>query len=127
MASVPGVLVHLCGAAEWSRARDRGGIHPGPRDAASEAAFIHLSTLEQVHLPANRLYRGRTDLVLLYIDPSALDSPVRWEPGVATDPESMLFPHLYGPLPVRAVISVTAYLPGPDGLFPPIAGCQDSR
>jgi uncharacterized protein (DUF952 family) len=44
---------------------------------------------------------------------------------VATDPESMLFPHLYGPLPVRAVINVTAYPPGPDGTFPPAVGLGD--
>jgi uncharacterized protein (DUF952 family) len=112
----PDVLVHLCGAGEWSRARGRGGIRP-------EGPFLHLSTPEQVHLPANRLYRGRDDLVLLHIDPALLDSPVRWEPGVATDPESMLFPHLYGPLPVHAVINVTAYPPAPDGTFPgPPAG-----
>jgi uncharacterized protein (DUF952 family) len=122
----PGVLVHLCGREEWSRARDRGGIQPdapGP-DAASR--FIHLSTPEQVHLPANRLFRGRDDLVLLRIDPALLDSPVRWEPGVPTDPESMLFPHLYGPLPVRAVIAVTAYPPDADGTFPPAARPQGS-
>jgi uncharacterized protein (DUF952 family) len=119
-----GLLVHLCGIDEWSTARRRGGIRPAASGAG--AHFIHLSTPEQVHLPANRLYRGRADLVLLQIDPALLDSPVRWEPGVATDPESMLFPHLYGPLPVRAVIRVTAYLPGPDGSFPPVAGSQDS-
>jgi uncharacterized protein (DUF952 family) len=112
----PDALVHLCGAEEWSRARGLGGIRP-------EGPFLHLSTPEQVHLPANRLYRGRDDLVLLHIDPALLDSPVRWEPGVATDPESMLFPHLYGPLSVRAVINVTAYPPAPDGTFPgPPAG-----
>jgi uncharacterized protein (DUF952 family) len=120
----PGVLVHLCGIDEWSTARRRGGIRPAASGAGAQ--FIHLSTPEQVHLPANRLYRGRADLVLLQIDPALLDSPVRWEPGVATDPESMLFPHLYGPLPVRAVIRVTAYLPRPDGSFPPVAGSQDS-
>ncbi|HTY31314.1 MAG TPA: DUF952 domain-containing protein [Mycobacterium sp.] len=115
----PGVLLHLCGRQEWSRARDRGEIHP---DAGAE--FIHLSTPEQVHLPANRLYRGRDDLVLLHIDPARLNSPVRWEPGVATDPDSMLFPHLYGPLPAGAVISVTAYPPGPDGVFPAQPGAS---
>jgi uncharacterized protein (DUF952 family) len=116
----PDVLLHLCGAQEWSGARGRGGIRPEASGSDAAAQFIHLSTPEQVHLPANRLYRGRDDLVLLHVDPRLLDSPVRWEPGVATDPESMLFPHLYGPLPVRAVINVTAYPPGPDGTFPPI-------
>jgi uncharacterized protein (DUF952 family) len=82
--------------------------------------FVHLSTPEHVHLPANRLYRGRDDLVMLHIDPDQLNAPVRWELGVATDPESMVFPHLYGPLPIAAVISVTSYRAGADGLFPPI-------
>jgi uncharacterized protein (DUF952 family) len=117
VAFAPGVLVHLCGRREWSRAHAGGGIRP----EASGSEFIHLSTPEQVHLPANRLYRGRDDLVLLHIDPSRLHSPVRWEPGVSPDPEAMLFPHLYGPLPVDAVITVTAYPPGPDGTFPPVA------
>lgn len=120
MTFAPHVLVHLCGQKQWSDARGQGGIRP---DAG--AGFIHLSTPEQVHLPANRLYRGRGDLVLLHIDPALLDSPVRWEPGVETDPESMLFPHLYGPLPPGAVIRVTAYRPAPDGSFPPV-GSADS-
>jgi uncharacterized protein (DUF952 family) len=119
----PDVLVHLCGVDDWSRARAGGAIHPGP---SGGSRFIHLSTPEQVHLPANRLYRGRNDLVLLRIDPALLDSPVRWERGVPTDPESMLFPHLYGPLPVGAVLDVTAYPPGPDGTFPPVSDAQDS-
>lgn len=116
MAFAPDLLVHLCGRDEWSRARRCGEIRP---DASGGGRFIHLSTPDQVHLPANRLYRGRGDLVLLHIDPARLDSEVRWEPGVATDPASMLFPHLYGPLPATAVIRVTDYRPGPDGAFPP--------
>jgi uncharacterized protein (DUF952 family) len=123
MPSAPAVLAHLCGADEWAHARSQGGIQP---ESGDNTRFIHLSTLEQVHLPANRLYRGRTDLVLLHIDPSALHSPVVWEPGVATDPESMLFPHLYGPLPANAVIKVSAYRPQLDGTFAPVAGFQDS-
>lgn len=113
------VLVHLCGTEQWARCRRMGGIVP---EDIGGGEFIHLSTPEQVHLPANRLYRGRDDLVLLHIDPTRLAAPVRWEPGVATDPESMLFPHLYGPLPVAAVVRVTAYPPADDGTFPPITG-----
>ncbi|WP_231639701.1 DUF952 domain-containing protein [Mycobacterium sp. Marseille-P9652] len=115
MGFAPGVLLHLCGADDWQAARTRGAIEPDP---ATGGRFVHLSTPRQVHLPANRLFRGRPDLVLLEIDPTLLDSPVRWEPGVPADPESMRFPHLYGPLPVRAVVSVMPYRPAPDGAFP---------
>jgi uncharacterized protein (DUF952 family) len=117
--------MHLCAADEWSRARDRGAIHPPAPGPDGTAQFIHLSAPEQVHLPANRLFNSRRDLVLLHIDPGLLESPVRWEPGVPTDPEAMLFPHLYGPLPVAAVKRVTAYLPGPGGTFAPVVSSDD--
>ena len=105
--------MHLCDAWAWSHAQQCRELIPDPG-----SGFVHLSSPKQVHLPANRLYRGRRDLVLLHIDPGRLDSPLRWEPGVSTDPAAMLFPHLYGPIPVDAVIKVSAYQPGPDGEFP---------
>jgi uncharacterized protein (DUF952 family) len=111
----PDFLLHLCGRRDWDEAKAVGELCP---QSLTEAGFVHLSAPHQVHLPANRLFAGRTDLVLLHVDPRALGSPVRWEPGVATDPEAMLFPHLYGPLPVDAVIDVTSYPPGLDGRFP---------
>jgi uncharacterized protein (DUF952 family) len=79
--------------------------------------FIHLSAQHQVHLPANRLFAGRVDLLLLYLAPDRLGAPVRWEPGVPSDPAAMLFPHLYGALRVDAVVDVCPYVPGPDGRF----------
>ena len=111
--------MHLCPTSEWSSATTRGELRP---ESLTSVGFIHLSSPEQVHLPANRLYRGREDLVLLHIDPTRLDSPIRWELGLATDPDSMLFPHLYGALPVSAVINVTSYRPAADGSFPPVGG-----
>lgn len=112
------MLVHICAKDDWRIAETRGEHRPGSLD---EVGFVHLSSPEQVHLPANRLYTGRTDLLLLHIDPGKLTAPVRWEPGVPSDPDSMTFPHLYGPLPVDAVTSVTAYRPGSDGSFAPLA------
>jgi uncharacterized protein (DUF952 family) len=111
-----GALVHLCTVDDWKCAWCCGELRPVSLGALG---FVHLSTPEQVHLPANRLYAGRTDLVLLHLDPDRLGAPVRWEPGVPADPESMMFPHLYGPLPTAAVRSITMYRPGPDGRFPP--------
>jgi len=110
-------LVHLCDEQEWRQAQST-GVHAPP--SLTAVGFVHLSSPAQVHLPANRLYAGRTDLVLLRIDPARLASPVRWEPGVPTDPDGMEFPHLYGPLPVTAVISVTPYVPAADGMFAPL-------
>ncbi|NKZ78656.1 DUF952 domain-containing protein [Rhodococcus hoagii] len=111
------VLVHLCSRTEWDELRRTGHRRPPGFDVDG---FVHLSTPAQVHLPANRLFAGRTDLVLLYLDPARLGAETRWEPGVPSDPASMRFPHLYGPLLAESVLEVTDYRPGADGLFPPV-------
>jgi uncharacterized protein (DUF952 family) len=110
-------LVHICTRAEWEAARAA-----GERRAPSleTVGFIHLSTPQQVHVPANLLFTGQPDLVLLWLDPGTLQAPLRWEPGVPDDPGSMPFPHLYGPVPITAVTHVTDYRPGPDGDFAPL-------
>ncbi|MFF0487934.1 DUF952 domain-containing protein [Nocardia sp. NPDC004068] len=111
-------LVHMCTRDDYETAR-----REGQRRAPSlvSEGFTHLSAPTQVHLPANRLFAGSEDLVLLWLDPDALDAPVRWEPGVPGDPEAMRFPHLYGPIPMAAVLRVTDYRPGPNGVFPEIS------
>jgi uncharacterized protein (DUF952 family) len=114
MIATPPLLVHLCSHDDWAMARAAGELRP---PSLAEVGFVHLSAPEQVHLPANRLYAGRRDLVLLVCAAALLGSPVRWEPGVPTDPASMLFPHLFGPLPSSAVRGTRPYLPGPDGHF----------
>src|SRR5699024_8669626 len=92
---VTGTLLHLIPAADWAAARARGTLAP-----AEGAAFVHLSTPEQVTRPADRLFAGRTDLLLLRVDPTGLD--VRLEPGMPYDPPGMLFPHAYGEVPTSA-------------------------
>jgi uncharacterized protein (DUF952 family) len=119
MQNAPGVLVHLCSNDDWEVGQRLGALRP---ESLETVGFVHLSALEQVHLPANRLYAGRTDLVLLRIDAARLSSPVRWEPGVPTDPAGMVFPHLYGELPVHAVINVTPYVPDETGRFGALTG-----
>lgn len=106
-------LLHITTAEIWAQLVADRELEP------DEGGFVHLSTPEQVHLPANRLYAGRLDLVLLCLDPAKLSGEVRWEPGVPEDPASMRFPHLYGPLTSRAVVGVVRWTPGPDGFAPP--------
>ena len=109
-------LLHLSTAAEWDRARVAGVVAP---PSLAEVGFVHLSTPDQVTLPANRLFRRRADVVLLVIDPARIGVEVRWEPGVPGDPESMRFPHAYGEVPTTAVLRALPYGPGPDGDFAP--------
>jgi uncharacterized protein (DUF952 family)/GNAT superfamily N-acetyltransferase len=110
---VTDVLLHLATTAEWRSHLAAGAIAP------SVAEFVHLSTPEQVALPANRLFAGRTDLNLLVLDPSRIGVEVRYEPGLPTDPASMRFPHAYGAVPACAVLAVVPYR-GADGFAAPV-------
>ncbi|ALL75300.1 glutathione S-transferase [Pseudonocardia sp. EC080610-09] len=112
-------LLHLCTPAERTSYELVGEIAPASLD---EVGFVHLSTPDQVALPAQRLFPGRTDLVLLVLSPSAIADAgieVRWEPGVPGAPEAMRFPHAYGAVPASAVRAVVPYPPGPDGFTAP--------
>lgn len=111
-------LLHLIGAAQWRMALDAGSVVDA---SVVTDGFLHLSGPDQVTVPAEALFAGRQDLLLLVVDPARLRDDVRWEPGVPDDPDAMRFPHLYGPLPVAAVTSVVPYRPGPDGRYAPPA------
>ncbi|MBV8160027.1 MAG: GNAT family N-acetyltransferase [Acidimicrobiia bacterium] len=108
------LLLHLTSPAQWRGALSVGSLAPA---SLVTDGFVHLSASEQVALPANRLVAGRDNVLLLVVDPGRLRDELRLEPGVPTDPASMEFPHLYGPLPTEAVTSVVPYRPGPSGSF----------
>jgi uncharacterized protein (DUF952 family) len=55
---------------------------------------------------ADLFYRDRDDVVLLTIDPRLLDSPVVVETPDGGDEG---YPHVYGPLPLEAVVQVTRW------------------
>jgi uncharacterized protein (DUF952 family) len=108
------VILHISGADEWAACRERGEIRP---DSLADVGFVHCSDPGSVHLPANLFYAGRTDLLLLVVDPTGL--PVKWEPGEPEHPTGVWFPHVYGPVPVGSVVRVLEFAPGPDGEFRP--------
>jgi uncharacterized protein (DUF952 family) len=63
--------------------------------------FIHLSAAHQVAGTLAKYYAGEEDLLLLALDPERLGDELKWEPSRGGD----LFPHLYGPLPLDAIVS----------------------
>lgn len=102
------VLLHLIEPAQWRAALNAGAVRP---PSLGDVGFVHLSTPEQVHIPAEALFPGRRDLALLVVDPARLPDPVRFEDAAPRHPDGLLFPHLYGPLPTSAVIAVVPYRP----------------
>jgi uncharacterized protein (DUF952 family) len=111
------VILHFCPERDWVAAQPDGAY---VADSLATEGFIHCSTPELIHLAANRHAHGRRDLVLLEVDETRLDQPPRFEPGDPTDPASPLYPHVYGPIPVAAVVGVREWRPGPDGSFAPL-------
>ncbi|WNV91523.1 DUF952 domain-containing protein [Umezawaea sp. Da 62-37] len=106
------MILHISSPAEWAADRERGEIRP---DSLDDVGFVHCSDPGSVHLPANLFYAGRTDLLLLVIDPDGL--PVRWEPGKPEHPTGVWFPHVYGPVPVDSVVRVLDFPPDADGVL----------
>jgi uncharacterized protein (DUF952 family) len=105
-------LLHATTQATWSAAQASGEY---AADSLAREGFIHCSTAEQILGVADRFFAGRHGLVLLVIDPARLSPELRWEPG--TDLAAELFPHIYGPINLEAVVGVLAFEPGPDGKF----------
>lgn len=91
------LIYHIAEAAVWSAARD------AYRPASLETeGFIHCSDPEQVLVVANARFRGREDLLLLAIEKGRLRAVVKYE---NTEGGDELFPHVYGPLNLDAVVA----------------------
>lgn len=90
-------LFHITTRTAWDRSQAAREYRPA--SLASEG-FIHLSTDEQWRHTLHRLFRGEPDLVILKIDADRAGD-VRFEPA-----DGDVFPHLYGPLAVEAVLSI---------------------
>jgi uncharacterized protein (DUF952 family) len=93
-------IYKIVSAAEW-RAAEAAGVFTG---AAVDHAdgFIHFSTAEQAPETAAKHFAGVNDLLLVAVDAARLGDALKWEASRG----GALFPHLYAPLPLDAVIRV---------------------
>jgi uncharacterized protein (DUF952 family) len=109
------LIYHFCPRADWEAAGDAYAA-----DSLASQGYIHCSPRDHVHVPATLRARGRTDLVVLEIDDTRLESPPVWEDGDPPSPDGRQFPHVYGPIPVHAVVAVLPLPPRHDGTFAPL-------
>ena len=97
---MPTIIYKICDGALWRTAQAEGVFRGAPVDMAD--GFIHFSTAAQVRETAARHFAGTDGLLLAAIDADALGAALRYEPSRG----GALFPHLYGPLPMSAVVWV---------------------
>lgn len=88
---------------QWEAALKAGQFEGAPVDL--EDGYIHFSTSTQVEETARKYFRHTEKVLLLVIPVELLEDmaePLKWEPARNGD----LFPHLYAPLPLEAVIEL---------------------
>ena len=100
------IVFHFTEEEQWQQAQQAGAYTGSTRGATlAEVGFVHCSFAEQVERVAHYLYdadfAGR--LVVLEIDTDRLDAEVKVE---NLDGGVELFPHIYGAIPVGAVVAV---------------------
>ncbi|MEV1073151.1 DUF952 domain-containing protein [Micromonospora parva] len=107
------MIYKLLSSAEWDEALAVGAFAGSAVDR--QDGFIHLSAGDQVVETARRHFAGATGLTLLSVEEERLGDALRWEPSRG----GQLFPHVYGALPVTAVVAARALpvdLPVPDAV-----------
>jgi uncharacterized protein (DUF952 family) len=106
------LIFHMCRADEWEAAL-RSGAYPGSSQDQADG-FIHFSTAAQIAASAAKHRAGQAGLLVLAVDPDRLAGRARLEWEEARG--GALFPHIYGSLPVDAVVRSAPLPLGPDGL-----------
>ncbi len=110
-------IYKICESALWQEAVGAGVLRGAPVDRRD--GFIHFSTAAQVGETAAKHFAGITELVLVAVDAGRLGAALKWEISRG----GALFPHLYGALPLDAVLWTKPLSLGPSGkhLFPELA------
>ena len=87
-------------AEEWRALQKHGEF--GGNDLDQRDGYIHLSAREQITTTLEAHFDDVDDVVVVEIDAQKIAADLRWE----TSRDDRLFPHLYGKLPLSAVVRV---------------------
>ena len=104
------IVYKILSATELKQMQRDGVFRGSPVDIVD--GYIHLSCGSQLAETLDKHFSGVGGLMLAAVDLSRLGDTVRWEPARG----GQLFPHIYGPLPVAAVLSVAAVERTADGM-----------
>ena len=111
----PRDIFHITTEAGWARAQAEGAYSASTRGLTlAQVGFVHCAFEEQVARVANSFFRGVAKLVVLRIAIDRLNAAVRYED---VEDGNELFPHVYGPLNLDAVVAIMPLPPDRDGTF----------
>jgi uncharacterized protein (DUF952 family) len=112
-----GIIYKIVPDVLWQAAREAGVFEGASVDLAD--GFIHFSTASQLRETAARYFAGQSGLLLVAVDGAQLGADLVYEASRG----GALFPHLYAPLPLSAVLFETPLPLLADGthLFPEIS------
>lgn len=105
------ILLHITPRQTWQQAQVSGSYRP---ESLDQEGFIHCSLPAQVTAVANERFAGQHGLMLLVIDAARVPAEIRYEDCYETGQN---FPHIYGPLPVAAVVRALDFEPDAGGRF----------
>jgi uncharacterized protein (DUF952 family) len=93
-----GTIYKVMSRAALAEAKAHGSFEGSADDRRD--GFIHLSSANQLEATLAKHFAGKKDLVLLAVDSGILGERLQWEASRGGD----LFPHLYGPLDLKALV-----------------------
>lgn len=93
-------IYHIIDTATWKSVKDDLSYSPA---SLEKEGFIHFCSKNQISLVVKRYYPNQTNLLLLEINPLKLKHELKYEMVYENE---ALYPHLYGPLNISAVINV---------------------
>lgn len=109
-------IYHAALPQDWAAAQASGSYEMSTIGVTlAEEGFIHCSTRQQVEGVANRYYGNVDEIMLLTLDRETIGSPIVDEPPAPQASE--LYPHVYGPIPVAAVVATTRWSADSDGVW----------
>lgn len=105
------LIYHITTKEHWEEAEKKGEYKHA---SLQKDGFIHASDRDELITTAELYFKDLPNLVLLAINPEMVTSPIKYE----LSPErNSLFPHIFGPLNVDAVVKVTPFSKNHQGKF----------
>lgn len=92
------LIFKICHERAWRDATQRGNYSGSDKDR--QDGFLHFSTQTQLLGTLQKWYATATGLILVAVAADTLGPNLKWDPSR----DGALFPHLYGPLPLSAVV-----------------------